>query len=132
MKRFLAILIFLMAGTLVVGCAGMKSKVETATYKVSVAGPAKLDKKGTIEISGTGFQPGSDIVLLFNSADGIKSDLSGSLKPAPVADATGAWKTTWAYGRMVKKKIIKGGSYTINVADQDYQKLTNTTVDFVK
>ncbi len=132
MKRIFAILIFLMAGTLVVGCAGMKPKAETTNYQVSVAGPAKLDKKGTIEISGTGFQSGSDIVLLFNSADGIKSDLSGSLKPAPIADATGAWKTTWAYGRMVKKKIIKGGNYTINVADQDYQKLANVTVNFVK
>jgi len=132
MKRFLSIIVFLMAGMLVVGCASMTPKAETKDYKVSVAGPAKLDKKGSVEISGSGFEPGSNIVLLFNSADGIKSDLSGTLEPAPVADATGAWKTTWSYGRLVKKKIVKEGGYRIDVANEDYKKLANITVDFVK
>jgi len=132
MKRISAIFVFLMVGLLVVGYAATATTAEAKDYKVSVAGPAKLDKKGTVEISGSGFEPGSEIVLLFNSTDGIMSDLSGSVKPAPVADATGAWKTTWAYGRLVKKKIVKEGSYTINVANQDYEKLANTTVNFVK
>jgi hypothetical protein len=132
MKRISAIFVFLMVGLLVVGYAGTATRAEAKDYKVSVSGPAKLDKKGTVEISGTGFEPGSEIVLLFNSTDGIKSDLSGSVKPAPVADAAGAWKTTWAYGRLVKKKIVKEGNYTIDVANQDYEKLANTTVNFVK
>jgi len=132
MKGFLVTIVFLVVGTLVVGCPGMATKAGAKDYKVSVAGPAKLDKKGTIEISGAGFETGSEIVLLFNSSDGIKSDLSGSVKPVPVADAAGAWKTTWSYGRLVKKKIVKEGSYRIDVANQDYEKLADTTVNFVK
>ncbi len=125
MKRFLAAVILLAVATLFTACAGM-------SYKVSTAKTAKLDNKGSIEISGTDFKPGTNIVLIFNSADGIKSDLSGSLKPAPVVDAAGNWKTVWSYGRMVKKKIIKAGSYTIDVVNDDYETLTSTTVTFVK
>ncbi|MBW1634685.1 MAG: hypothetical protein JRC87_04225 [Deltaproteobacteria bacterium] len=132
MKRFAAIFVFLVMGALVVGYAGIATSAEAKDYKVSAAGPTKLDKKGTVEISGSGFEPGSVVILLFNSTDGIRSDLSGSVKPAPVADATGAWKTTWAYGRLVKKKIIKEGSYRIDVANQDYENLADTTVNFVK
>lgn len=132
MKRFLAAIVLLAVATLFTGCAGMNSKTETMAYKVSVAGPAKLDKKGSIEISGSDFKPGVNVVLIFNSADGIKSDLSGSLKPAPVADAKGNWKTTWGYGRMVKKKIIKAGSYKIDVVNDDYETLTSTSITFAK
>lgn len=129
MKRFLAAIVLLAVATLFTGCAGMNS---TKDYKVSVAGIAKLDKKGSIEISGTDFKPGGNIVMIFNSSDGIKSDLSGSLKPAPVADADGNWKTIWGYGRMVKKKIIKAGSYKIDVVNDDYETLTSVSVTFGK
>jgi hypothetical protein len=129
MKRFLAATILLAVATLFSGCAGMNS---TMDYKVFAASPAKLDTKGSIEISGIGFHAGDNIVLLFNSADGIKSDLSGSLKPSPVADAAGNWKTTWGYGRMVKKKIISAGSYKIDVVNNDYEKLASVSVTFVK
>ncbi len=132
MKRFLAATILLAVATLFSGCAGMSSNAEMMNYKVSVTGPAKLDKKGSIEISGSDFKPGANIVLILNSADGIKSDLSGSLKPAPVADANGNWKTTWGYGRMVKKKIIKAGSYKIDVMNEDYEALTSTSITFAK
>ena len=132
MKRFLAAIILIAVATLFSGCTGMSSEAETMNYKASVAAPAKLDKKGSIEISGTSFKPGANIVLIFNSSDGIKSDLSGSLKPAPVADANGNWTTTWGYGRMVKKKIIKAGSYKIDVVNDDYETLTSVSVFFVK
>jgi len=132
MKRFLAIFALFAVATVLTGCAGMNSKAETINYKVSVPGIAKLDKKGSIEISGSDFKPGANIVLIFNSADGIKSDLSGSLKPTPVADAAGNWKTSWAYGRMVKKKVINAGSYKVDVTNDDYETLTSTMVTFAK
>ena len=129
MKRFLAAIVLLAVAAFFTGCVGMSS---TKDYKVFAAEVAKLDKKGSIELSGTGFEPGTDIILIFNSADGIKSDLSGSLKPAPVVDAAGNWKTVWSYGRMVKKKIIKAGSYEIDVVNNDYETLTNTMVSFAE
>ena len=132
MKRFLAVTILIAVATLFSGCTGMNSKSDTMDYKVFAASPAKLDRNGSIEISGIGFHAGDNIVLLFNSADGIKSDLSGSLKPSPIADAAGNWKTTWSYGRMVKKKIISAGSYKIDVVNDDYETLTSVSVAFVK
>ncbi len=132
MKRFLAAIVLIAVATLFTGCAGMNSQADKADYKVSIASPAKLDKKGSIEISGSGFKAGTNIVLIFNSADGIKSDLSGSLKPVPVADAEGNWTTTWGYGRMVKKKIIKAGDYKIDVVNDDYETLASTSVTFAK
>ena len=132
MKRFLAMIVFLLVGTLVAGCSSYTNWMNTSNLEVSVAGPAKLDQNGAIQINGTGFHAGDNIVLLFNSADGIKSDLSGSIKPEPVADANGNWTTKWSYGRMVKKKIIKEGSYTIDVVNEDYEKLASVSVTFVK
>lgn len=134
MKRLLAAIVFLMVVTLVAGCASVtpKAKMEKPSISVSTAGPFTLDKKGKLDFSGKGFAPGTDIVLIFNSSDGIKSDLSDALKPAPKADATGAWATTWSYGRMVKKKIIKAGSYTVDIVNEDYDKLSSVVVSFAK
>lgn len=130
MKRLLAAVLFLAVASLFVGCTGFGTKAKS-NYEVSVAGPAKLDKKGSIEISGKGFAPNSTIVLLLNAGD-IKSDIGDALKPAPVADAAGAWKTTWSYGRMVKKKIITAGAYNIDVANEDYEKMASVSVSFAK
>jgi hypothetical protein len=132
MKRFIAVTIMLAVASLFTGCTGISSKTDTMNYKVFADGPAKLDIKGSIEISGTGYEPGTNIVLIFNSADGIKSDLSGSLKPVPVADASGNWATTWSYGHMVKKKIIKAGSYKIDAMSNEYETLATTSLTFTK
>lgn len=134
MKRFMALIVFLMVATFVVGCAGVTTKAEMdkTSITISTAGPFTLDKKGKLDFGGNGFTPGTDIVLIFNSSDGVKSDLSDALKPAPKADATGAWATTWSYGRMVKKKIIKEGSYTIDIVNEDYDKLSSVIVTFAK
>lgn len=131
MKRFFTAIVFLAVATLVVGCANFASKAEKSNYEVSVAGSAQLASKGKIEISGKGFVPNSNIVLLLNAGD-VKSDIGDALKPAPVADATGEWKTTWSYGRMVKKKIIKAGDYTVDVVNEDYDKLSSVTINFTK
>ncbi len=134
MKRLLAAIVFLVVGMLVVGCAGVTTNAEMdkTSITISTAGPFTLDKKGKLDFSGNGFAPGTDIVLVFNSSDGVKSDLSDALKPAPKADAKGAWSTTWSYGRMVKKKIIKEGSYTVDIVNEDYDKLSSVVVTFAK
>lgn len=133
MKRSMALIVCLVAGMLVVGCAGLSSQSDMKPdYQVSAAGPAKLDTKGKIELGGSGFKTGDAITLLFVSKDGIKSDLSGSLKPEPVADENGSWKTTWSYGRLVKKKIIQEGHYTIDVVNDDYETLTSLSLAFEK
>lgn len=135
MKRILTALALLMVTTLVVGCASVTpppADMSQKTLQISTAGPFTLDKKGKLDISGKGFAPDTNIVLIFNAGDGVKSDLSDALKPEPKTDASGSWATTWSYGRMVSKKIIKAGSYTIDIVNEDYEKLSSVLVTFAK
>ncbi len=134
MKQFLALTAVLLMGTIIFGCAsngtplGAKKTVPT----ISIKGPVTLDKKGIIEVSGSGFIPNSEIILLFRTTDGVQSDIGDTLEPAPHANVAGNWKTTWKYGRLIKKKLINEGSYTLNAVDGDYNKLSSVTFSFKK
>ena len=59
----------------------------------------KMSKKSEVVIMGTGFQPGQELVVLFTLQDGNQSDIGYALKPAPKADQTGSFATTWSAGR---------------------------------
>lgn len=124
------------------GCATMKGK-EAAKEEAMQAdngalGPVAfvatpnvaMDKKAKMVIMGTGFKPGQELVLLFTDANGVLTDIGYALKPAPKADATGTWGTTWSCGRFISKKLIKKGAYTITVADSDYNTLAVAPVNF--
>lgn len=100
--------------------------------EITIAGPVKLDKKGVVEVNGKGFAPNSKIVVLFTTIDGVQSDIGYALKPEPVADAAGTWKTEWSYGRFVKKKLVANGRYNISVVDEDFNEIVSTSIDFVK
>lgn len=105
-----------------------------AAQKASItsAGTAPLDKKGSIELSGSGFAPNSDVTLLFTTKDGVESDIGYALKPAPRADDKGNWSTTWSYGRFVKKKLVDAGEYSLVATDDDFSPVTNTSITFTK
>jgi hypothetical protein len=101
--------------------------------KVEVAGPVKMDKKATVMIQGTGFKPGEEITIVFTDKNGIQSDIGYALKPAPKADANGAWSTTWSCGVYIARKLVKAGeSYRIEVTDVDYNPLAHTFISFAK
>ncbi|MCV6602313.1 MAG: hypothetical protein OIF54_12290 [Cohaesibacter sp.] len=99
---------------------------------LTIQGTAKMDAKGKIAISGSGFKPDSDVMLLFTTADGVESDVTYALDPAPVADAKGRFTTTWSYGRFVKKKLVSPGSFTLKATDADFAPLGETTITFAK
>lgn len=134
MKQLLSIIVTLLMGLFVLGCSnvGAQSSLKKVNPEISIEGPVNLDKKGTVKISGKGFQPGSEVVLLFSTSDGVQSDIGDTLKPAPKADAEGKWKTTWKYGRLVKKKLVSAGGYAMVAVDNDYNKLASVTFTFKK
>ena len=85
---------------------------------LSVATPVvKMSKKSEVVIMGTGFKPGQELFILFTTVDGYPSDIGYALKPAPKADQTGSFVTTWSAGRYVSKKFITGGAYKIEVTN---------------
>jgi len=106
--------------------AGSLSPIVAATPKVA------LSKKAVVQFSGKGFKAGQEVTILFKGDDGVMSDIGYALKPKPVADEKGNWKTTWKCGRFVKKKLIKEGTYSFEITDKEYEALAKTKVKFVK
>ena len=134
MKRFITYLAILILGALVFGCKNVDSgsSMKQSKAEVAIASPVKLDNKGVVEVSGKGFSPNSKVVVLFTTVDGVQSDIGYALKPEPMSDAAGNWKSEWSYGRFVKKKLVTEEKYTISVVDEDFNELTSATIDFVK
>ncbi len=100
--------------------------------ELTLAGPAALDKKGEIAITGAGFPAHGAVTLLFVTADGIESDITYALDPAPVADAEGNFATTWAYGRFVAKKLVAPGAFALTATDSEFNPLGETKVIFTE
>ena len=92
----------------------------------------KADKKAKVIIMGSGFKPGVELSILVTDANGLQTDIGYALKPAPKADATGTWATTWNAGRFVSKKIIPAGPCKITVTDAEYNPVAHTVVFFQK
>lgn len=108
-----------------------KATADELAPKAIVATPfVKMGSKVNVVVMGTGFKPGEEVRLLFTSADGVQADIGYALKPAPKANKIGSWVTVWNASRYVKRKIIKGGAYTITVVDSDYNVLTHAPVAF--
>ncbi|MDJ0811841.1 MAG: hypothetical protein QNJ02_16440 [Desulfobacterales bacterium] len=129
MKRVFCILTvaFVIAG--LVGCASTGKDKSSAKMMVEPASVA-MSKKAVVGLSGQGFAPGEEVVILFTAVDGVVSDIGFALDPQPMADDTGAWATTWKCGRFISKKLIKEGSYTLKAADAEYNVLAEATVTF--
>lgn len=132
MKRILTI--WLTASLALLVCAQLniiESRAEGP--KVEVVSPVKMDKKAETTIKGQGFQPGQEVNLLFTAKDGIESDIGYALEPAPKADESGTWSTTWKCGGFIARKLVmEGKSYKIAVTDGDYNPIAHTFVSFSK
>lgn len=100
--------------------------------EITVTEQPALVKDGKVAISGSGFPAGKPVILLFETKDGVVSDISYALEPAPVADKAGNWNTVWSYGRFVKKKLIGEGALTLQATDVEFVGLGKTQITFVK
>ena len=97
---------------------------------VEMSTPVKMSKKASVPIHGKGFKPGQEIGILLTDKDGVQTDIGYALDPAPKADTSGSWSTTWKCGDF--SKLVKtGGSYTLTVTDMDYHPLVSTKVSFI-
>ena len=127
---------FFIITTLVVGLIGFVGSgfagAEGKPTLVVVTPQVDMAKSQTkVKLKGTGFEPGTTVMILFNDDDGVPLDVGWALKPEPKADAKGEWATTFDAKRYMEKKLIKAGDYTIAVADADYNELDSKTVKFV-
>ena len=109
-----------------------QEKAKTGAATVLNATPVvKMDKKATfVDLYGTGFKPEQEIRLLFTDADGVQSDVGYALKPEPKVDENGNWVTRWDASRYVSKKLIKAGTASITITDDEYNALATVPVNF--
>jgi len=89
-----------------------------------------LDTKSKAVIMGSGFKPGQQLRILITTPDGMETDIAGYMKPAPKADATGTWASTWSLSYYVKNKLVTAGAMTIRATDENYNLITHTPIFF--
>jgi hypothetical protein len=127
--------IVLVIGLLAAGCAcPEKTMKQELGPTVSVyPGVVKLDKKATVTLMGTGFEPGKTINFVMVTEDGVKTDIGYSFKPEPVPNDTGAWASVWTdLGRFIGSKLVKAGVYTVIVTDSEYNPLAHAPIAFME
>ena len=139
MKKFFGVVIIV---TLVAGLMGFWGSDSLGTGEclaaedrplITAATPmVKLDKKSKAIIMGTGFKPGQEPRMLIITPDGMETDIAGYMKPAPKADATGTWASTWSLSYYVRKKLVTAGACKITATDYHYNPIAHTVIFFHK
>lgn len=128
-KSWLLVVFSLMA-LLFIGCAGLGQEVQKQNMSFVVTTPVvELSKGAKVKMSGTGFTPKQEVMLLFTDAGGEMSVISGAVNPAPIPNDKGAWAAEWDCSRYLK--VIEPGKAKIAVVDQDFKPLVQAPVVFV-
>ena len=126
--------VVLFVGGMLTACAGPEQSVakrELAPLLVAHPAVVMMDKKATLTLIGTGFEPGKAVRVLMVTADGITTDIDYSFQPKPVPNQRGAWISEWKdCGRFISEGLVKEGAYAIMVADAEYNVLANAPVGF--
>jgi hypothetical protein len=131
---WMLLLVVLIAGWLGSGCVGPdKSVAKEGLTPTVVAFPAvvKMDKKATVTLIGTGFEPGKKVTVTMVTADGINTEIDYSFEPEPVPGERGTWISEWKdCGRFISEGLVKEGAYAIMVADGEYNVLAHAPIGF--
>jgi hypothetical protein len=123
-----------MAGAVSLGMLGCAAQKDMLAMKqgpsfVVTTPVAELKPGQKLMMYGTGFAPKQEVVLLLKDPNGGMSSIGSSLKPAPVANADGAWAAQWDYSSFVR--VIKPGTAMLTAADKDYKPLGQAPVAFI-
>ena len=111
--------------------AASDSKSKPAPAVTAVNSVNNVERKVSIVIIGSGFEPGQEVsLLLLEPKFGTTTDLDWSLDPLPVANDSGAWITTWNSDRYIQRKLLAAGVYNITVTDNEYNPLATTAIAF--
>jgi hypothetical protein len=90
----------------------------------------EMSKNARVVIMGTGFDPGQKVRIFFTTTDGVRADVGYALDGKPVANDIGAWVVTWKCGRLIQRKLVTEGAYTITVTEPDSTFLAHAPVTF--
>jgi hypothetical protein len=130
-------LVFLTAFLSATGCSSGQSQDkamarQTGKAMASVSpNPVDYKRKVKVTISGSGFKPKQQLGLLVDMG-GAPSDISGLVKPKPVANEKGEFSTVWVIDGEIRRKLLTPTSHTIEVIDDEWRTLAKTTLIFKK
>lgn len=93
--------------------------------------PAQVDykPKTKVVLEGSGFKPKQELGIEVEMG-GTSSDVSYLLKPRPVTDEKGSFKSEWVLAGEIK--LLKPTTHKVAVVDQDGKVITTGTLDFKK
>ena len=124
MKRLLVVLVAVVVlATLVTGGGILLAAEESQADATVVVWPAvvKLHSDTPMVIMGSGFEPGQELYLLLQHANGSTSNIVDGLAPMPVADDGGNFGTLFLFDRL--ERISAEGVFSLTVTDVNYNTL---------
>ena len=124
MKRLLVVLVAVVVlATLVTGGGVLLAAEESQTDATVVVWPAvaMLDSDTPLVIMGSGFEPGQELYVTMQHANGSTSNIVDGLDPMPVADEGGNFGTLFVFGRL--ERISAEGVFSLTVTDVNYNTL---------
>ena len=126
MKRLLVVLVAVVVlATLVTGggilLAAEESQTDAGATVVVWPAVVTLHSDTPVVIMGSGFEPGQELYVTMQHADGSTSNIVDGLDPMPVADEGGNFGTLFLFDRL--ERISGEGVFAITVYDTSYNTL---------
>jgi hypothetical protein len=130
MRKYLLILMALviMVGSVIVYAEAKADATPASSPDLTVYPPiANLNKSTTVAILGAGFEPNTEMNILFY--DGFGS--IGALSDTVVSDDRGNFIVGWNLGRYTRRGILWQGVTSIMAADMDFNPIASSPIAFV-
>jgi hypothetical protein len=125
-KLIIALVALAVIAGLVLGTSVLSAATAPAPNIVMGTPLVKMDSKVCkITVMGSGFKSGATVNIILKTSDGVMSDVTPFLSPAPQANEVGAWATVFDASTFVGKKLMGQGVFTLQVTDVDYNTLAN-------
>ncbi len=105
--------------------AGESNPAPTVTVRPTVV---ELHSKTQLVILGVGFEPGQELAVLLQHADGTVSDITFAVDPETVADEKGNFATLFTVDRF--ERIMAEGVFAFIVTDLNYNALATAPIGF--
>ena len=112
------------------GYEEVRTNVQQADFQ-----PGQSRETTEVWFQGSGFVPGTSIVILISDSNGVLTDITipagrrrdgGGSVANLAANDDGAWATEWRIGRFSRRGVGGEGMFSVLIMDQDFNTLATT------
>ena len=120
------------------GGTGAKAGGHANGLEAVVVNPTEIDlvpgtrsSKTTVWVYGSGYTPGTEVMILVKDGNGVISDITSSTSVYPlIANADGSFATKWKLGRFTRSNVGGEGLQTLWIVDQRFNNLAGAPIAF--